>query len=176
MPINRAPFNLLVDDDGTNTVGTVWGKQDIKDVILDPVDAFVSNGGTWSTYTPAWGGNDGVQPVLGNGTLSGRYVQIGKWIDVVMVLQAGSTTTFGTSTYWVFTLPFTPRVVASLTETHFRAGLLNGAGAGYPAATGYVSGGIVLLVTPAGALVNPTTPFTWNAGSIISIRGSYELP
>jgi hypothetical protein len=37
--INRAPFNALVDDDGSNTVGTIWGKQDIDDVILTPVEA-----------------------------------------------------------------------------------------------------------------------------------------
>lgn len=39
MPINRAPFNALVDDDGSNTVGSIWNKAQIKDVILDPVDA-----------------------------------------------------------------------------------------------------------------------------------------
>lgn len=38
MPINRGPYNLLVDDDGTNTVGSVWNKAAIKDVILDPAD------------------------------------------------------------------------------------------------------------------------------------------
>jgi hypothetical protein len=39
MSINRGPFNALVDDDGTNTIGTPWNKQAIKDVVLDPVDA-----------------------------------------------------------------------------------------------------------------------------------------
>ena len=39
MAINRVPFNALVDDDGSNTKGTPWNKQAIKDVILDPVDA-----------------------------------------------------------------------------------------------------------------------------------------
>jgi len=39
MPINRAPFNALVDDDGSNLHGTIWGKTQIKDVVLDPADA-----------------------------------------------------------------------------------------------------------------------------------------
>jgi hypothetical protein len=39
MAINRAPFNALIDDDGSNTVGTVWNKAQIAYVILDPVDA-----------------------------------------------------------------------------------------------------------------------------------------
>jgi hypothetical protein len=37
--INRAPWNALVDDDGTGTVGTPWTKDKIKTVILDPADA-----------------------------------------------------------------------------------------------------------------------------------------
>lgn len=39
MAINRGPWNALVDDDGSNLVGSVWNKAAIKDVILDPADA-----------------------------------------------------------------------------------------------------------------------------------------
>lgn len=39
MAIDRAPWNALVDDDGSNLIGTVWNKDKIKTVILDPVDA-----------------------------------------------------------------------------------------------------------------------------------------
>jgi len=39
MAIDRGPWNALVDDDGSNLVGTVWNKDKIKTVILDPVDA-----------------------------------------------------------------------------------------------------------------------------------------
>lgn len=45
MPIDRGPFNALVDDDGSNTVGTVWDKTQIKTVILDPVDAAITASG-----------------------------------------------------------------------------------------------------------------------------------
>ncbi len=38
-PINRAPFNALIDDDGSNTVGTIWNKAQIQGTILDPVEA-----------------------------------------------------------------------------------------------------------------------------------------
>jgi hypothetical protein len=60
MPINRAPWNALVDDDGTNLVGTVWNKDKIKTVILDPADAAYptkvllnSDAGTLNDWTPA---------------------------------------------------------------------------------------------------------------------------
>ena len=38
MAINRTPYNNLIDDDGSNTVGSVWNKAAIKDVLLDPID------------------------------------------------------------------------------------------------------------------------------------------
>ena len=53
MAIDRAPWNALVDDDGSNLTGTIWNKDKIKTVLLDPVDGFVGNGGTFSTYVPA---------------------------------------------------------------------------------------------------------------------------
>ena len=42
MALNRAPFNALVDDDGSGSVGTPWNKQAIKDVLLDPIDAVIT--------------------------------------------------------------------------------------------------------------------------------------
>jgi hypothetical protein len=38
MALNRAWYDALVDDDGSNSIGTVWGKDDIKN-LLDSVDA-----------------------------------------------------------------------------------------------------------------------------------------
>jgi hypothetical protein len=51
MAINRAPFNALVDDDGTGTTGTPWNKSAIQSVILDPVDAAIAA----AAYLPQWG-------------------------------------------------------------------------------------------------------------------------
>jgi len=39
MAIDRGPWNTLADDDGSNTVGTLWNKAAIKTVLLDPIDA-----------------------------------------------------------------------------------------------------------------------------------------
>lgn len=178
MPINRGPFNALVDDDGTNTVGTIWGKTPIKDVLLDPIDAFVSNGGTWSPYVPVWAGADAVGPGLGNGLLSGRYLRIGQWVDVAIVLVMGFTTTYGTSSYWTFSLPFPPVLVAGAPSQSvtFRAGAMTAGGAAQPGLVAYAFGAACYGVTGAGGLVNPTTPFTWSPGAMLSIRGSYEVP
>ena len=44
--INRAPYNALVDDDGSGLTGTVWNKAQIKNVILDPADVAYGRGMT----------------------------------------------------------------------------------------------------------------------------------
>ena len=174
MSINRAPFNALIDDDGTNTVGTVWGKQDIKDVILDPIDALPGVSGLWTTYAPSWAGADGLGPTPGNAVISGRYLQIGKWIDLAIVLQMGSTTTYGTSTYWTLSLPFAPKTMTVAQETFFR-GMALSAGGAAQSLIAFCNGPGIYVMTHAGSLVNPTTPFTWAAGAVLSVRGSYEI-
>jgi len=71
MAIDRAPWNALVDDDGSNLVGTIWNKASIKTVLLDPTDAalliaegvwvdapvnpadFTTASGSWTITAPA---------------------------------------------------------------------------------------------------------------------------
>ena len=47
--INRAPFNALVDDNGSGLTGSVWNKAAIAGSILDPVDAGIS--APWVDWT-----------------------------------------------------------------------------------------------------------------------------
>ena len=58
----------------------------------------------WTTYTPTWTATGGT-PTIGNGTLTGAYIQAGDlchfWFRFVM----GSTTSVGTTTGWTFGLP-----------------------------------------------------------------------
>jgi hypothetical protein len=56
MPINRAPFNGLIDDDGSGTKGTVWNKSQIASVLLDPIDALLPTGVWYPTLTGNTGG------------------------------------------------------------------------------------------------------------------------
>jgi len=90
MPIDRTNFNALVDDDGSNTVGTPWNKHQIKIVILDPVDAALTTGGATlpinlatdvtgtlqAVNTPAYAGGDVTSPAgsltltIGNGKVT----------------------------------------------------------------------------------------------------------
>ncbi|MFJ9020811.1 hypothetical protein ACIRPU_12625 [Streptomyces sp. NPDC102259] len=58
----------------------------------------------WTTYTPTWTASS--NPAIGNGSLTGRYIKIGRRCLVSIKLTMGSTTTYGSGGY-SFGLPFT---------------------------------------------------------------------
>jgi len=58
----------------------------------------------WTSYTPTWTSAGGTNPTLGNGTITGKYKQRGKVVDVRITLTVGSTSTIGTGIY-LFSLP-----------------------------------------------------------------------
>jgi hypothetical protein len=75
MALDRTWYNALIDDDGSNTVGTVWGKDDIKN-LLDSVDVEIARlSGGRLAYTPAFYTAEGV-PISG-GSRAGWYVMSG---------------------------------------------------------------------------------------------------
>lgn len=66
-------------------------------------DQFNSVFAAWTAYTPTWS-STGTAPVLGNGTISGRYMKVGRTVTVNVNLVTGSTTTYGSGNY-NFSLP-----------------------------------------------------------------------
>ncbi|MFI9344918.1 hypothetical protein ACIG0D_27185 [Streptomyces sp. NPDC052773] len=60
-------------------------------------DQFNSMFAAWTSYTPTW--TSSTAPSLGNGTLVGRYMKIGRTVFVVIHLTTGSTTTYGSGSY-----------------------------------------------------------------------------
>ena len=108
MAIDRGPWTALVDDDGSNLVGSVWNKNQIKTVILDPVDALV---GTRIDvpYSASWYGPEaGTWTVEAADQATYSYSVIGKKATVTLFLGgtelSGATTqafriyyTFGTA-------------------------------------------------------------------------------
>lgn len=88
------------------------------------IDQDQVTGLAFQTFVPSWMASV-TNPTLGNGTLTGRFVQIGKLTVATIILTAGSTTTFGSGTY-SFGLPaalhssyvnFTPVGVALLHDS-----------------------------------------------------------
>lgn len=100
-----AASDVPFDDTGLGHV-THTNVQDAIEDLDAAVSAVGSGGGTLGTvqtYTPTWAAAS-VNPSLGNGTLTGRYITLDKMIILSICMVAGSTTTFGTGA-WNFSLP-----------------------------------------------------------------------
>jgi len=85
MAIDRAPFNALVDDDGSNLVGSIWNKAAIAAVILDPADAAFSV--ITGTFTPVDASGGGIVFSFA----SGNYARYGKIVIVTIQVVYPST-------------------------------------------------------------------------------------
>jgi hypothetical protein len=96
-PLDRTWYNTLVDDDGSNTVGSLWDKADV-DSLMDAVDAqlalvptvpvSVANGGTGATTLT----DDGV--LYGNGTGAIGATAVGTAGQVLTSNGAGNAPSF----------------------------------------------------------------------------------
>lgn len=123
----------------------------------------------WTSFTPTWT-TSGTAPAIGNGTLIGRYNRVGDTVNFEILLEAGSTTTFGTSA-WRFALP-----AGTGTQRAVFAALANDTSEGTPfVMAGWASGlDTTLRVAGAGAFTSSTYPFSWQTGDSLQITGSYE--
>lgn len=133
--------------------------------------------GATTTYTPTWTMDSGT-PSLGNGQIAGYYIRYGNLCHVRFFFQAGSTTTFGTSGGFYFSLPFT----ASAGNTIGNSGnfyIEDFAVAGYRANCGITSDGTKFYALggtfSAPANVGKTTPFTFGANDYINGEFIYEV-
>lgn len=153
----------------------IW--EHFQTVALDVDALLVAAPGTWTNYTPTWS-SSGTAPAIGNGTLSGRYVQApnGKTVHAVVKLLAGTTTTFGTGGY-TFSLP----VAAATNLDRVGAAYLNDASAG---GGGHYNGiAVIRTGTPTvflafegsgHAQLAATSPVTWANTDFWDFTLTYE--
>lgn len=155
------PATLLIPQSVTQTVTDAW-----YGILLAFSDS-------WSTYTPSWTAS-GTAPALGNGTIAGRYAQVGKLIWCTGVLTMGTTTTFGTGTYSI-SLPVTATSASTgiyvgsayLHDNSLIAGRRTGAAAVVTTTT-------MNFFAATGGVVTPTVPFTWALSDKLSWTIFYE--
>jgi hypothetical protein len=129
----------------------------------------------WGAYTPAWTAAT-TNPALGNGTISGRFIQMGQNVDYWLTLIPGSTTTFGSGVY-SFSLPVSafadPTVLGA--ARGFNSGVAIFAGQAIRNSSTTVR---VELPTSAAdnKMVNLTdaSPWALKSADIITISGTYE--
>lgn len=145
-------------------------------------DQFGSMFGAWSTWTPSWGADGGAAPTLGNGTLVGRYLKIGRTVDWVLQLSWGSTTAPGggaANENWWFSLPALPATgftyrVASGDAFDNSANLHWGASAIYSTLNGGCVKTFVASQGTSAAVLDSAAPFVWAASDILYASGRYE--
>lgn len=128
-----------------------------------------------ATYVPTWTGLT-TNPVLGNGTIAGRYTQIGKIVFLHIYLLMGGTTTYGTG-FWKFSLPVTAIAAATSKGRNGTARFTDSsATATYGSfARADDTNGVTLRTSAAPTvLVDLNNPFVWATGDELEVDIVYE--
>lgn len=159
----------------TTTNAVTLTNKTLTGPVIDQFGTASGLGAAWTAYTPTWTGS-GSNPVIGNGTLAGRYKQIGKNVDFQIWVSMGSTTTFGTGNYSL-TLPVAANV------SLFVVGTLGTVSALDSSAGSRIGGDIIRTSSTAFSIASTTAstgvwgqlaPFTWAQSDDVTITGSYE--
>lgn len=129
-----------------------------------------------ASFTPTWGGPANTD--IGNGTLSGFTVTIGKLVWVHIRLVIGSTSNKGDSdTPWTFALPTGADPVSG--RAQIIPGYIHNADlTDRKPVTGLIRpniGNVIgQIATPAGTAVHRTEPYAWAADAQLVLEGWYE--
>jgi hypothetical protein len=150
-------------------------------------DQFLSFFGAWTDYTPTWTAETGGTPAVNNGSLTGRYLKVGRSVDFLIKLVVGSTTTFGSANAnWAFGLPpftvagsFSAVRAANVSVRLGASGEARGSGEISTSNGGSVralAGGSVNGSTnqPDSTFWDQTNPVAAAAGMTLHIAGRYE--
>lgn len=127
----------------------------------------------WQTYPVAWT-SSGTAPAVNNGTLTGYYLQIGKTYLIRIRLVAGSSTSFGTGT-WFFSVP-TARISTESLDGAFNGFAYGGSTNRYLITSQDASTTTFSMMasgTPTSG-VSGSVPFTWANTHTLQVRGAYE--
>ena len=141
------------------------------------VAAYLRGDGAWAgaftTYVPVWS-SSGTQPAIGNGTITGRYLQIGKLVYFIVSVTMGGPTPSGTGSYFI-------SVPADISASAPRPTVAVQAFDSSASQT-FIGGAIkqttttidpVTLASPVVSFA-PTVPFTWATTDTLVLSGTYE--
>lgn len=94
-------FNVVLTSTSSSPGTLVWrnahfGKTEISQQSVN---------GVTQSYTPVWAAAASTQPAIGNGTITGQHKREGAYDNIQINITSGTTTTYGTSSGWIFSLP-----------------------------------------------------------------------
>lgn len=153
----------------TWTAGAVLAAAQLNAQVRDNMKAI---GDPWTAYTPQWIGAT-TNPVIGNGSITGAYMQAGKFVNFRIRIVMGTTTTYGAGAY-TFGLPV-PAIVGIDNAVDCNVFLKDVSAGTRALRTAYFN--TASLIAPcdaAGVLINSAAPWAWASTDIISITGTYE--
>jgi len=136
--------------------------------------------GKWQSYTVSWTAAT-TNPAIGNGTLTGRYIVIGKLCTYVLGLVMGSTTTYGSGN-WAFSLPINAVNTAGI--NFYGVAHLRKVGTANYERIAQISPSlstsvINLFIDPTpgsnSANLSETVPFTWGKDDALGFEITYEV-
>lgn len=135
------------------------------------------SGAAWTPYNPIWGAVSGGAPAIGNGSLSGRYQQIGKTVHFVAQITMGSTTTYAAS-QWTLSLPVISATATTLRQT-IPGRIWDSSPASAWGAQSWIlgSGDVMSLEAQGPSNVQALAqgfPITFATGDIVHFQGTYE--
>lgn len=134
-------------------------------------DALQGLSDAWSSYTPTWAAS-GTAVSLGNGTQTGKYLQVGKFVVAKFNITMGSSTTYGTGTYTV-AAPVAPNSDAFIHGVMWAFD--NSTTTTYVGAVQTGTANFAFRCHGGTAQVGQTVPFTWAQSDHIRGLAVYEV-
>ena len=160
----------------TWVVGEVVSAALMNQEIRDQFNTFF---GAWTSYTPTFG-STGTAPAVGNGTLTGQYMKIGRSVLMSVVFTIGSTTTFGSGNL-NFTLPATVSAAAAgavLNTSCSRTGTQNFIVGAAPLSNNGTTTSTMWFASTSTSgdwdAWTTSTPWTLAAGDVVRVWGTYQ--
>lgn len=167
----------------TPKAGDICYRTDLVAYMMYNGSAWVpASGNAWTSFTPTWTAVT-TNPSIVNGTLEGKYIQIGKTVHVRISMVAGSSTTFG-SGEWKFALPLTAATLGNSNFGWHGSSIGLRPGTAYNAGIGriYSGGTFAQVVSPTAAdgstnaAWGAAVPYTWASTHVLSLSITYEVP
>jgi hypothetical protein len=123
-------------------------------------------------YAPAWAATSGTAPAIGDGVLSGTWSRRGAFAHVNIRFTPGASTTFGSSGFWTFKLPYKAHRLSV-----GQAFMLDDVAPGYVGVAVVDGGSDLMRIMPhnSSAYVGVNAPFTWVAGDKMAIDIEYQI-
>jgi hypothetical protein len=161
----------VLDANGVQLMGVADGSIGLAQ--LDPL-IFPVGYTAAQSFTPTWI-TDGTAPSLGNGTLTGSYMEIADRVFFEVTLTIGSTTTMGTGNFF-FTFPVTPGnpAVGATRPIGMACCYDTSAGTRFFRTCGIWTTGTWIMHSEGGTRVSATSPMTWANGDVMAMTGTYQ--